>query len=228
MQSQTCTVCSSRLIGKYCHDCGQKFDARKPSIKTLLFDLVANLFSFEKSVAATSLKLLTNPASILLNYLNGWKGYYPSPGKMLLVALTIAGLYLAYAGSSLLGLQFSLSSMQTQVTFFIFFLPTLAGSSRLAYFKSQRDFTDFLIAAIYLCSAYSIVIIVFQVVLMSVFSFELDKWQGVLFLLLYFLGVSRTFSGNSWRNILAMFVMQILVFSSLIALVIGLNLLFQA
>ncbi len=85
-----CSVCSSEINEKYCPNCGQYYKDKRINFTTFLGDLFDSIFSLEKSFLLNIRIGLSQPKTLVLNYWNGFRKFYYSPGKF----LTIASLFL--------------------------------------------------------------------------------------------------------------------------------------
>lgn len=210
--SITCSVCQHEIEEQYCPNCGQKYKPGKITFWTTIGDLLTNLFSLEKSVAASSFKLLFRPDFIIHNYINGFKNYYPSPGKMLLVALTIAGLHLTFVDDVLLGLSFNIENMSVQIGFFLFFIPFSAAVSKLSHLRKTIGFIKHWITSIYLSAAYLILLTVITDILYWLSPLRMGAYMGLVFLLLILFGDARVHNQGNNKQIILHFFLEILVF----------------
>ena len=71
-----CSICSTEIIENYCPKCGQYYKNERISIKTILSDLFANIFSLEKSFVEIIKIGLLHPKMLVTNYWNGFRNYY--------------------------------------------------------------------------------------------------------------------------------------------------------
>jgi hypothetical protein len=81
-----CSVCSNEINEKYCSTCGQYFKSERISTRSILTDLFGNLFSLEKSFCKNIKIGLFQPDVLVTNYWNGFRAYYYSPSKFLVIA----------------------------------------------------------------------------------------------------------------------------------------------
>ncbi len=81
-----CLICSNEIYEKYCFKCRQHLKSERISTKSILEDLFGNLFSLEKSFFKNIKIALLRPQKLILNYWKGFRGYYYSPGKFLVIA----------------------------------------------------------------------------------------------------------------------------------------------
>ena len=81
-----CSVCSTEIKENYCPKCGQYYTNEKISIKTMFSDLFGNIFSLEKSFFENIKIGLFKPKTLISNYWDGFRRYYYSPNRFLVIA----------------------------------------------------------------------------------------------------------------------------------------------
>ncbi len=199
LNDQACTICGTEIERHYCPNCGQKYDAKKLTSIGLLSDLLVNLFSLEKSVFATCIRLIIDPKKIVKNYFDGFRHYYPSPGKILFYAVTVAGLHITFVDKTLVGLTFDTDNISAQVSFLLFFIPALSLCSLLGMPRLKIGFPEHMISSIYLCSSTLISLTILNDFLYLITGFDTDIYPAFLFLLLVFIGDARVFTPNPTR-----------------------------
>lgn len=215
-----CSQCGNLILENYCPQCGQKYSSKKLNLWSVVSDLFSNLFSLERSVGPAIIRLLWNPCKYVQNYFDGFKGFYPSPGKMLLVALTLGGLHLAFVNHQLLGMQFEVEHIAGQLAFFIVFIPILCTGSWLASVYFRQNFLKHLIAGIYLSSSYFIFFQALANLIEQPFGIDLETWPGLAFIVTYIFGIARIFHhGKTWHIILSIVLQFLVVFGILYGLV---------
>lgn len=160
-----CSVCNTQIKDKYCSSCGQKFDSKKLSFKTVLSDIFSNLTDVEKSVFLNIYYIIRYPKKVINNYWDGFRGYYYKPGKMLFYFITIAGLSALFLKGRLFGLVFSSQGISEALTFAIVFFPLLNLSSFLTYRRYKRNYLEHLVSTIYLVSTFGIILLIVESVI---------------------------------------------------------------
>lgn len=200
METKICSICSSEVQQKYCGNCGQKIGESETTILSIISDFFSNLISVEKSVFACIYKLFVDPKSIVENYWNGNRKYYPSPGKMFFYSLAIAALHLAYVSSSIMGMDLMVRGndgkyeLGSQFMFWLVFLPLLVLSSYLTFIKEKHSLTKHLISILYLASAFFMVILIIQDAIEFVFPDLVEGISFLVFTLLIFIWNAKVFS----------------------------------
>lgn len=157
-----CSVCNTPIDNKYCKSCGQKYERKKLSLKTVLGDIVSSLTDVEKSVVLNIYYIIRYPKKAINNYWDGFRGYYYKPGKMLFYFVTIAGISTLFLKGRLFGLSFSTQGISESLTFAIVFFPILNLSSFLTYRRYKRNYLEHLISTIYLVSTFGIVVLIIE------------------------------------------------------------------
>ncbi len=152
-----CTVCKKEYASNFCPNCGQKKVSGKITFGTFLNDLFNNAFSLDKSLFANIKSLIINPHGIVNNYLNGYRGYYSSPGKLLIVASIILALGFSFTKSRFFIVHIDKSSIQEQFLFLFLFVFLLSLLSYLVYYLGwKRTFTEHIIINIYSISLWTV------------------------------------------------------------------------
>ena len=222
-----CTICGTETLGAYCHTCGQQNTGKRLTLKSILEDLLSNLFSVEKSGFATLLKLITKPATVIESYWNGLRGYYQAPSKLFVFATILMGLHIYYNENTVFGLQFTDSP---KVFFLVFFFLFFTASSYFTYFKKKHSLLEHCILNAYLLCSYLIVF----VVLYEAIKFVIDEniYLSLLITLTLFLaiplGTSTVFLQKSKKIKMFLYsLLQLLIFSLLITLFFGIASIFS-
>ena len=164
---RNCTVCDTALTFNYCPNCGQELRREVITVNSLVLDFFQNLLSLDKSVFATIYRLVINPEPIIHNYWSGYRRYYPSPGKLVVYAITIAALQLAFVHPQLLGLSFNLEGVGGQFVFWMFFFPLLTLTSYLAFIRRRLPLVRHIIGMAYLASSFFIIVTVLNAVVLK-------------------------------------------------------------
>lgn len=81
---ERCLDCGAKLAGPFCSQCGQKATSLDPTIKQLLTDALADVFSWDSRVWRTLRQLLTKPGSLTLDYWTGRRTRYVPPLRLYL------------------------------------------------------------------------------------------------------------------------------------------------
>ncbi len=97
---QQCPNCGEKLLGEYCHGCGQqRLDRRELSLKRFFINATNEFTDLESNKAVRTFKaLLFKPGHLTDEYLAGRKGRYISPVRLY---LTFSALYFLFAWGAL-------------------------------------------------------------------------------------------------------------------------------
>ncbi|QVY64632.1 DUF3667 domain-containing protein [Polaribacter sp. Q13] len=154
-QKKICSVCSNEIEKKYCPKCGQYFTNKKVTSITILKDIFNSVFSLEKSLFRNIKTGLIQPKKLILNYLNGYRGFYFSPGKFFTIASLFLLLHYLYA-KDFLGITIEGAGGFTQVIMLFVNILFLTFFSYLLYYKYKKNFYEHLILITYNVSLWSI------------------------------------------------------------------------
>lgn len=193
-ENSTCTVCNIETKGNYCSNCGQKLSRTEIKFADLISDSISSALDVEKSIFAVLLTIFVNPSKLVVNYWKGYKKYYPSPFKLLIYALAVAAIHLAYVDSEILGVTLQTSVVDTQIGFWIIVLPLLGLSSYLTYLRMKHSLTKHIISLIYVSGTFFILITVIGDLAMLISGFDLAQFSFMTFLTLVFLWNAQVFS----------------------------------
>lgn len=220
--SGTCTQCNSLLIGKYCHQCGQLHSGRKVSLLLLISESLGTFFSLERSGLATLIGLLKNPRRIVANYLEGNRGYFQPPNKLIFYALIVFGLHLSLFDSTVLNLTFEVEGVSPSIFFMLIVVPLLALAGWLLYGPRQHSFADHLVANSYLVPVWYILLTLFGDIVDYFYQRDWDVVDFAVFMLLtplYSAFVFRPEKHKPWQIGLAL--LHVLLYFLIIAAIVG-------
>jgi hypothetical protein len=77
-----CLNCATELQGSFCHCCGQRDQARRLPLKTLLHDVLHDIWHLDHKVLETLRLLVTRPGLLTLAYLEGRRSRYVPPFRL--------------------------------------------------------------------------------------------------------------------------------------------------
>lgn len=217
-QTAVCTICEQPLQGSYCHQCGQKHTGRKAGMRLLLQEFAATFFSLEKSGMATLRSLATQPERVVRNYIDGNRGYWQSPSKLLFYALLVFGLHSWWSDTEVLNMSFELEGVNPSWFFLALVLPLLALSAWLLYNPRKVNFAQHLIAMSYFWSLWFMVITLVGDLYDAFFERDLWMIDFAGFLLMVSWYQARVFAANkSWYVQWLLALLQVVLFFMLIA-----------
>jgi hypothetical protein len=177
-----CSVCSNKINENYCSNCGQYFKNERISTKSVFEDLFGNIFSLDKSFFNNIKTGLINPKIIILNYWNGFRRYYFSPSKFLVIASLLFVIQIAFF-NNFFGIIVN-SKVAPQFSLLFVIILVLSLFSFITYLKYKKTFYEHLILNIYNTSLWSIIFVPISMIL-SVLN--TDKTIKTVFLLFYLL-----------------------------------------
>lgn len=177
-----CSVCSNEINEKYCSKCGQYFKKERISTRSIVTDLFGNLFSLEKSFFKNIKTGFFQPNILVANYWNGFRGYYYSPSKFLVIA-SLLFLIQIMIFNDFFGIVVNSIAAQ-QFTLPIVFVFVLSVFSFVLYLKYKRSFYEHLILNIYTVSLWSIIFVPISMILSLLDTPKTIKTYFLLFFLL--------------------------------------------
>ncbi len=157
-----CSVCSSEISENYCSKCGQYFKDERISTRSILTDLFGNIFSLEKSFFKNIKIGLLQPNILVSNYWKGFRSYYYSPSKFLVIA-SLFFLAQITLFNDFFGLIVG-SKVAQQFTLLIVIVLVLSFFSFIIYLKYKRSFYEHLILNIYNVSIWSIIFVPISII----------------------------------------------------------------
>jgi hypothetical protein len=86
-----CLNCGAKLLGDFCHECGQRAHVHR-SLKGFFHDLLHGVLHFEGKIWRTMAKLIGNPGDLTRRYIDGERAKFVSP-----VALFLFTVFLMFA-----------------------------------------------------------------------------------------------------------------------------------
>ncbi|PWK19013.1 DUF3667 domain-containing protein [Xanthomarina spongicola] len=98
MNNESCKNCSVQLVGKFCHNCGEKVVEKTDfSLKTLLHQFVDGVFNIDSKVYKTFIHLLFKPGILTIRYIEGIRKPFMKPIQVFLIANVLFFLLLTQA-----------------------------------------------------------------------------------------------------------------------------------
>ncbi len=213
-----CSVCSTEIKGKYCANCGQYYKGKRISIKTILEDLFASVFSLEKSFFTNIKTGLSNPKLLVSNYWNGFRKYYFSPGKF----FTIASLFLLLhylIANDFLGLVVT-STISSQFVILLSNIILLTFLSSLLYLKFKKNVFEHLILNIYNVSLWTIIFVPISIILsLSINNNGIEEFFFIPYHLLIMIWNSKAFELTRLKRILFVAINLVLLYGTILFLI---------
>lgn len=217
MSNMKCSICANEIDEKYCSKCGQYHKAERITFITILKDLFGSIFSLEKSFFNNIKIGLLQPKTLVTNYWNGFRNYYFSPGKFLVIASIFFTLQIALF-NDFFSVRVS-SIVASQFTLLILIIFFLTISSFIIYLKYKRSFYEHLILSIYNVSLWSIIFVPISMVL-NLFNVNKTVEVGSLFVYLVFIIIwnSKIFEMNKHKRFIYVILNLILLIGTISAL----------
>jgi hypothetical protein len=154
-----CPVCKQDFDTNYCPTCGQRKTSKKVSFNTFASDLFNNIYALDKSIFSNLKLLLTKPGLIINSYIDGYRNYYASPGKLFIVASLLVAITFKFTESSFFAVKVDVenSSIAGQFLFLFIFILLLSWTSYLTYYlKWKKNFTEHVVITVYNTSLWTI------------------------------------------------------------------------
>ena len=177
-----CSVCSNEINENYCSNCGQYFKNERISTKSIFADIFGNIFSLDKSFFNNIKVGLLKPKTLTLNYWNGFRRYYFSPSKFLVIASILFTIQIAFS-NNFFGIIVN-SKTAPQFSLLIVIILVLSFFSFITYLNYKKTFYEHLILNIYNTSLWSMIFVPIAMVLNLL---NTDKTIKTGFLLFYLL-----------------------------------------
>ncbi len=154
-----CLNCGTTVSGKYCSNCGQKYQPTKLPLKFFLDDVVETLFTIDNRVFRTIIDLFTKPGKVTQDYIDGKRAKYLPP---LRVYLSISVIYFLLAqfidSDKILFVNFSqdgdsrINLAKFVQTGLFLLVPVMAGILKILHRKRKAFYIEYLIFSIHIHS----------------------------------------------------------------------------
>jgi len=213
-----CSVCSSEINDKYCSKCGQYYNGGRINFITFLGDLFGSIFSLEKSFFRNIRIGLSQPKTLVLNYWNGFRKFYYSPGKFFTMASLFILLHYIFA-KDFLGVSIT-SKASTQFILLSFNIFILTFLSFITFLKYKRNLYEHLVLNIYNVSLWTIVFVPISITLnlLNTSNF-IEQFFFIPYHLLIIIWNSRAFDMSKLKRITYV-ILNLILFYGIILLLI--------
>lgn len=207
-----CTNCHTDIEFNYCSRCGKKYIGKRLGLLTLGWDMLDNFFAMDNSFVSQIWQMLKDPKKIIHDYWNGYRRFYFSPGRFLLIATIFLGFNFLLKENEFLGATISSSStfLSSTMAFFLLLVPILTLSSMLAYLGLKKNFYEHLVLNLYNFSLWTILFSTLSILLHKT---ELDLFNlgfQAFFFLLVVIWNARSFKIKPIEMILRFFLNVVL------------------
>lgn len=156
ISSNACLNCKETVSGKYCSNCGQKFQPTKLPLKLFIEDAVETIFNVDNRLWKTIKELFLNPGKVTNNYIAGERIQYVTPIKLYIWISVLYFVLVTFVDTNRFFLiNISLEGREKdfanflQYTMFLL-LPVFAVILSLVYSKQKRLYVEHLIFGIHI------------------------------------------------------------------------------
>jgi len=212
-----CSVCSNEIIGSYCSNCGQYYKAKRLSLVAFFGDIIDSIFSLEKSFLQNIKIGLTQPEQLSLNYWNGFRKFYYSPGKFFAIASLF--LLLQYSiDNGFLGIVIT-GNISSQFVILLTSILLLSLSSFLIYLNYRRNIFEHLVLNIYNVSLWTIIFSPISAILSLTVNDTIEQLFYIPYHLLIIIWNSRAFKLTKLKRFMLVTTNLLLLYGTLALLV---------
>ncbi len=210
----TCTNCGTTIELKYCPKCGQYLKPGKVTSFALVKDALGNMFSLDSALAKNLKMAFLDPGKLFNNYLEGYRGYFYSPGKFFVTAGVFA-LINSMVDDKFLGIAV-FSPIAPQFTILLVNIFLIASVAWVVYFREKRNSTEHLILTIYSVSLWTMVFVPISMIIYRMGDLS-QPYPFIPMHILIIIWISRAFDFTTKQRVL-----HILAHIGILYLVIGL------
>lgn len=213
-----CSVCLSEINEKYCSKCGQYYKGGRINFITFLGDLFDSVFTLEKSFFRNIRIGLSQPKTLVLNYWNGFRKFYYSPGKFFTIASLFLVLHYSIA-NDFLGTVVT-GNISSQFVILLSNILLLTFSSFLLYIQFKKNFFEHLILNIYNVSLWIIVFFPISVILsLTVNDNSIEGFFNTPYHILIIIWNSKAFELTKLKRFLFVTINLLMLYGTLLFLV---------
>lgn len=213
-----CSVCSNEIKMNYCSNCGQYFKDSRVTMSTIFVDLFDSIFSLEKSFLRNIKTGISQPKTLPINYLEGFRKFYFSPGKLFTIASLFLLLHYVFA-NDFLGIVVS-STMSSQFVILITNIILLTVISWLVYFKFNKNIFEHLVLNIYNVCLWTIIFVPISIILnLIVNNNAIEELFFIPYHLLILIWNSKAFELTKIKRFIFITINLILFYSTIFFLI---------
>lgn len=160
-----CLNCDTQVSGKYCSNCGQKFQPTKLPLRIYLEDSVETLFNIDNRVFRTLKDLFLKPGKVTKDYIEGNRASYLPP---LRIYISISFIYFLLASlfesNQIFFVNFGedtggATDIAKKLQFALFFMvPYMAVLIQFFYRKRKAFYVEYLIFAMHIHSIWFVLL----------------------------------------------------------------------
>ncbi len=212
-----CSVCLNEIKEQYCSNCGQYYKAKRLNFRTIIGDLFDSVFALEKSLFRNIKIGLSQPDKLVLNYWNGFRRFYYSPGKFFAVASLCLLLNYSIA-NDFLGIIVT-GNISSQFVILLTNIVLLTLLSFLIYFQFKKNLFEHLVLNIYNVSLWTIVFVPIAVILNLTLNGKFEQLFYIPYHILIVVWNSRAFQLSKIRRFISVIINLLLFYGTLALLV---------
>jgi len=162
-----CLNCGTIESGKYCSNCGQKFQPTKVPLKLFLEDAVETLFNIDNRWLKTLKHLFINPGKVTIEYIEGKRAQYLPPLRVYLSISILYFLVITLVDSNqIFFINFSdseenVGDLATIIQSLLFFLvPVFAILTSILYRKRKAFYVEYLILSLHIHTVWFVLLMI--------------------------------------------------------------------
>jgi hypothetical protein len=191
----SCLNCGAEVVGKFCHECGQKINIHRFNTKTLLEETLHFLTHIEENFIFTTKEFIVRPGISSINYLRGKRKKYQPPisffiiwtGAYILIHnLIIRFFHYQLGQSSVLFKSHNEEANELLRSHFtLFFMPVLFVSSIVIYFvlaKPRFTYIEVIVICLFGAGCFNALLIINDLLLGVLFQINLNNAWVFIFL----------------------------------------------
>ena len=213
-----CSVCFNEIKENYCSSCGQYFNFKRVTFRTIFIDTFDSVFSLEESFLKNIKVALIQPKLLPTNYWNGFRKHFFSPGRF----FTLASLFLLIHYSienEFLGIVVS-SNISSQFVILITNIVLLTFSSYLTYIQFKKNIFEHLILNVYNVSLWIIIFVPISIILSLILNNNrIEQFFFISFHVLVIIWNSKAFELTLFKRVLFGILNLVLLYGALFFLV---------
>ena len=205
MQSNNCLNCNTNVSGNFCHECGQKTDTHRITVKHFItHDLIHGVWHIDKGIPYTLKQIFTRPGHASMDYIAGkrvkfYNVFYLSLlvlGLFLLVTLDDKEMLEEINEAPEVARKFAGVLYNYSKVFIFMFIPLSAFCGKVIFNRMEINFAEHLIIAGFIILGCFISILVAAII-----GKVLPRVEGIMVLFclpFYYLWVYRQVTGVSY------------------------------
>lgn len=219
-EQKVCGSCGYEGPGYYCGRCGQPFELKKVSLKSLIVDAFQFFTNFEKGFGYTFKELVVRPGTMQWRYLHEDRTRYQKPISFLLISATLAA-FIRYGIFEISGI----GGQATGITEAIFFreywtitqlamMPVYILLCYLFFINSKYNYAEAGIVILYLFAILFMISAVLTSFMLIIPGVDTALFELPVFVVYVPLTVIRFFKEEKkWIGILKSLILLVIIFA---------------